>query len=281
MPPSEPTPYVQHRRRLRKVVDHIGTAVEARHPDEELTLRRLAAIACWSPEHLDRVYRQVRGEPPLATVRRLRLRRASLALCAGEPLADVAERAGYGSSQAFGRAFRRQFGLPPLAWLAKRPAAAGQEPLSIVQLAQDVPCHAIDFRGAAHDVSSLFDEMLLRLARSGSPRSQWQVFGATRAPGRLGDWHRAGGVLELSAVALAPVLAAAPKGTSAWRLRAGRYARIPAQQAGALPWDDLLREGGWERTGGTVLRHYDTDPAYTAQQERREWWYLPVVARAA
>jgi AraC family transcriptional regulator len=101
-------PFFQQRRRLRKVVDYIGEAIDDDLPQGELSLRRLADIACWSPEHLDRAYRRARGESPLATVRRLRLQRAGRALQAGCPLGEVAERAGYASTQAFGRALRRE-----------------------------------------------------------------------------------------------------------------------------------------------------------------------------
>jgi AraC-like DNA-binding protein len=272
--------FFQQRRRLRNVVEYIGRAVGAGAPDAELGLRRLADVACWSPEHLDRAYRRARGESPMATVRRLRLKRAAAALRERQPLAEVADEAGYTSVQAFGRAFRREFGAPPLRWLRETAPAAREPRFDVVQLAHALPCHALAFSGAPNDVSQLFDEMLLRLQRSGSPRAQWQVFGVTRPGESLGAWDREGGRVELTAATLALPLSNAPAGTAAWQMPAGDYARIALADA-ALPWTALLRDGGWDRTEGPVLRHYDTDPAYTAPQERREWLYLPVARRNA
>lgn len=274
-------PFFQQRRRLRKVVEYIGHAVANAEPPSAFTLPRLAEIACWSPEHLDRAYRRARGETPLATVRRLRLQRAGRALREGRPLADVADEAGYASTQAFGRAFRREFGAPPLLWLETASVLAPDPAFTVVRLPDAVPCHALELRGRPEEVSLLFDEMVMRLQRSGSPRPQWQVFGVTQPGEAIGRWQRAAGQVELAAVALAPPLSRAPRGLAGWHLQAGDYARIPVEGAQQAPWDDLLRDAGWVRTDGHVLRHYDTDPAYTAPQERREWLYLPVARRTA
>src|SRR5215510_3781375 len=86
----------------------------ADHLDDTLDLARLADVACLSPYHFHRVYRAMQGETAADTVRRLRMHRAAVELITGElPIARVARRAGYGSQEAFTRAFRDAYGVPP------------------------------------------------------------------------------------------------------------------------------------------------------------------------
>ena len=102
--------------RMARVVAHIGE-----HLDEALDLERLAGVACFSPYHFHRTYRLVVGETPDQTVRRLRLHRAAVALSEAEPpLAEIAQRAGYGSSEAFSRAFTSAYGHTPSTYRAQR-----------------------------------------------------------------------------------------------------------------------------------------------------------------
>jgi len=271
----------QLRRRLRRVMEHIGQALQqpANEVKDPLSLPALAAVACWSPEHLDRIYHQHVGEPPMATVRRLRLQRAAEALLAGNRLADVAQDAGYASTQAFGRAFQRHFGNVPSRWAeveAERRRVATPGPVvTLVQVAEALPCHQLRYEGAAADISAFFDEVVNSLQRSGSPRAQWQVFGvgeAAAAPAR-----RAGERVSLRAAVLAAPLTHAPRGFGRDTIAGGTYARLAASHAMRL--DEHLREAGWQRTDQALLRHYDTDPANTPPPERREWLYVPVARR--
>lgn len=271
--------FIQQRQRLRMVIQHIGRELESEHAAQALSLSALASVACWSPEHFDRVYRQVIGEPPMTTLRRLRLQQSARRLADGLPLAAVVQRAGYGSTQAFGRAFVREHGAWPSVWLRQPTGVPPADPFTIVRLDQEVPCHMLPYCGEANGVSSLFDTTVERLKRSGPPRSQWQVFGVAPADVSLGTWCNAAGLWKLQAVVMAPPLVAAPSGMDRWTLRAGHYARVPAEQGGSRAWDELLADAGWQRTDAPVLRHYDTDPAYTAPQERREWFYLPLAQR--
>ncbi|MED5620221.1 AraC family transcriptional regulator [Ideonella sp. BN130291] len=279
---------VQRRRRLRRVVEHIGGALAGpllTMPDDDdaLSLRTLAAVACWSPEHFDRVYRQTVGEPPLTTVRRLRLRRAAQALLQGGRLVDVADAAGYGSTQAFGRAFARQHGQPPLQWLARqldRRAAEPPAPLfTSVALPDGLHWHLLDYQGPGAGVSDFFDRFIDRLVHSGSPRAQWQVFGVSRAAAVPGAWDRRGGDVSLSAAVLGNPLTHAPVGLATAHVAPGPYARVALEQATNPLLADALHDAGWQRTDGPVLRHYDTDPAQTVAPERREWLYLPLARR--
>jgi AraC family transcriptional regulator len=91
----------------------------ADHLDDSVDLARLADVACLSPYHFHRVYRAMQGETAAETVRRLRLHRAAVELITGElPVARVARRAGYSSQEAFTRAFKAAYGVPPARYRA-------------------------------------------------------------------------------------------------------------------------------------------------------------------
>lgn len=82
--------------------------------DEPLDFAHLAAIACFSPYHFHRVYRGLMGETVAETVKRLRLHRAAGELIDNQVvLSKIAERAGYSSIEAFSRAFRQVYEVPP------------------------------------------------------------------------------------------------------------------------------------------------------------------------
>jgi AraC family transcriptional regulator len=271
----------QLRRRLRRVMEHIGQALQqpASEATAHLSLPALATVACWSPEHLDRIYRHHIGEPPMATIRRLRLQSAAEALLAGSRLAHVAEDAGYASTQAFGRAFQRQFGNVPSRWAeaeaGRRRVAVPAPVVTLVQVAEALPCHQLRYEGDAAGISAFFDDVVDGLQRSGSPRAQWQVFGVGDAVGT--PTRGAAGRVSMRAAVLAAPLAHAPRGFGRDTIAGGTYARLAVAHAWRL--DEHLREAGWQRADHAILRHYDTDPANTPPPERREWLYVPVVRR--
>ena len=64
--------------------------------------------------------RSVAGEPPSALRRRILLERAAYRMITTTaPLIDIAVEAGYGSHEAFTRAFTRAYGVPPATWRRK------------------------------------------------------------------------------------------------------------------------------------------------------------------
>jgi AraC family transcriptional regulator len=94
---------------MSRVLSHIRG-----HLDEELTLAALARVARFSPYHFHYVFRGIVGEGLGEYVRRLRLERAWHRLADGLlPVSEVARNAGYGSHEAFDRAFKAHFGLTP------------------------------------------------------------------------------------------------------------------------------------------------------------------------
>ncbi|MEH0840817.1 AraC family transcriptional regulator [Micromonospora sp. CPCC 205711] len=82
----------------------------------------LAARAHLSRFHFDRLVAAATGEPPGALRRRLLLERAAYRLTSTDlTVLDVAVEAGYGSHEAFTRAFLRAYGVPPTDVRRRRP----------------------------------------------------------------------------------------------------------------------------------------------------------------
>ena len=97
-------------------VDHLAEALD----DHDLTGDERAARLHFSRYHLDRMIRSVAGEPPQAFRRRILLERAAYRMITTRaPLIDIAVEAGYGSHEAFTRAFTRAYGAPPSGWRRK------------------------------------------------------------------------------------------------------------------------------------------------------------------
>jgi AraC family transcriptional regulator len=82
--------------------------------DEELEPALLAKIGCISLYHFHRVFRGVTAETVSGYVRRLRLERAARRLRVTDArVTDIALEAGFGSHEAFTRAFKEHFGANP------------------------------------------------------------------------------------------------------------------------------------------------------------------------
>jgi AraC family transcriptional regulator len=95
--------------RLNQALDHLE-----RHLDQPLDVAGLARIACVSEHHFRRLFSALAGMPLSEYVRRRRLTLAGAEVVAGEAsLLDVAVRWGYGSNEAFARAFRAVHGVGP------------------------------------------------------------------------------------------------------------------------------------------------------------------------
>ena len=96
--------------RLRGILDLVEDSLD----EPELTGEDLAARAYLSRFHFDRLVAAAVGEPPGAFRRRLLLERSAHLLVSGtEPVTEIAFGTGYGSPEAFTRAFTRAYGSAP------------------------------------------------------------------------------------------------------------------------------------------------------------------------
>src|SRR5687767_4789824 len=82
--------------------------------DQQIDVADLARIAVTSEYHLRRLFSALAGMPLSEYVRRRRLTVAGAEVLAGDrTLLEIATRYGYGSGEAFARAFRALHGLGP------------------------------------------------------------------------------------------------------------------------------------------------------------------------
>src|SRR3981081_3852416 len=103
----------EYARRMHRVLEHID-----RHLDESLELETLSRVANFSSFHFHRLFGAWMGETLGEYLRRRRLEVGALRLIAQPRVAvlQVALSVGFGSAEAFARAFKARFGETPTAW---------------------------------------------------------------------------------------------------------------------------------------------------------------------
>jgi len=109
-------PRSEYERRMNRVLDYID-----RHLDAQLDLSALADVANFSRYHFHRIFAGWMGETIGDYVRRRRLEVAAHKLAAGGAVLEVALSTGFGSGEAFARAFKSRFGSTPTAWRSGTP----------------------------------------------------------------------------------------------------------------------------------------------------------------
>src|SRR5262245_20670491 len=89
--------------------------------DQPLDLASLASMAHFSPYHFHRVFAAWAGETLGDYLRRRRVEQAASRLAAQPKLSvlQVALSVGFGSGEAFARAFKARFGCSPSAWRSR------------------------------------------------------------------------------------------------------------------------------------------------------------------
>lgn len=114
--------------------------------DEDPPLDAVARAAHYSPFHFHRLFRGLTGETVRGYARRIRLERSAYRIVhSDDELLNIALDAGYGSHEAFTRAFSKQFGIAPSTYRSEkqdpRPVASTQRlPLSEVRIEKRAPC---------------------------------------------------------------------------------------------------------------------------------------------
>jgi AraC family transcriptional regulator len=142
------------------------------HLDEELSLERLARVAHFSPYHFHRIFKALVGEGVYEHVRRLRLETAAQALRSSDrSVLRIALDSGYGTHEAFTRAFRQQFGVSPTRFRnGRQPTSRKKETQPMTALAstpavsiEQVPSRRVAFLrhlGPYKEVGPTFDRLL-------------------------------------------------------------------------------------------------------------------------
>lgn len=87
------------------------------HLSSELSIARLAEVACMSPDHFARCFKLTFGVPPHRHVQRQRIAAAQRLLRnSAMPIAQVAIEVGFASQSHFTQAFREHTGTTPAKW---------------------------------------------------------------------------------------------------------------------------------------------------------------------
>jgi AraC family transcriptional regulator len=106
----------------------------------DLTLDRMASIACLSRHHFARAFKQAVGHPPHRYVSAKRLERAKALLIRDRPLVDIALALGFSDQASFTRAFRQATGQAPGKY---RQQLGSREPeSSLTDIRQGLPVFA-------------------------------------------------------------------------------------------------------------------------------------------
>lgn len=128
--PVRPRTEDEHSSRVLRAVAHLEA-----HLAGDVGVEELAAVACYSPRHFERVFERVMGEGVREHTRRLRLERAATLLVRFDwSVVEVALACGFESVAAFARAFASHHGCTATQFRAKRSKAAheGGPPVSFL-----------------------------------------------------------------------------------------------------------------------------------------------------
>jgi len=179
---NERTAHADYADRLERVFRWL-----ADHLDDTVDLARLADVACLSPYHFHRVYRAMQGETAADTVRRLRLHRAAVELITGElPVSRIARRAGYGSQEAFTRAFKVAYGVPPARYRASfvpMPAYGQEDAMetmtyeATIRDTTAIHVAVLPHRGPYVNIGSTFERLMALAAGQGLLGPEVRTFG--------------------------------------------------------------------------------------------------------
>ncbi len=175
----------QYEHRLLNVIDYIYE-----HVNGELDVNALADVACMSSYHFHRIYREFAGETINTTVRRMRLlKAAALLLRSNLTQHQIAKQVGYGSVEAFNRAFSKYYGETPHQYRVTRVdekvallyPKSNKEYTTMYQVEQHtVPSMtliAIEHKGDYMKIGQAFDKLSVMASKLGLIDADTRFFG--------------------------------------------------------------------------------------------------------
>jgi AraC family transcriptional regulator len=276
---------------MHRVLEHID-----RRLDQELDLRALARVAHFSAFHFHRVFLSWTGETVGDYVRRRRLEIAASRL-AGQPklsILNVAVSVGFGSTEAFARAFKARFGCTASTWRASmaQQRNSGQELRNPGQVggSSGTDNDSTASKGAAMKVKVIERKpvkvtYLRHIGPYGQPLSEfWQrtVYPWMAANDQLGQ-PRYGISLDDPTITAADKCRydagveirgkiTVPGNSQTTTIPGGQYAvtafRGTADQIGGV-WEAMLREwlpsSGLQLDARPFLEYYPTDASFEAK----------------
>jgi AraC family transcriptional regulator len=262
----KPQTRIQYAQRLAPVLRWLAS-----HPDADPDLHLLADLACLSPYHFHRIYRAMAGETVNATVQRVRMHRAAIALAdTRDSLQVVASRAGYASDAAFTRAFGARFGIPPGQYRSARSRPfdlqePGMYPITFTTF-PGMTLAALPHRGSYQDIGTTFMHLFTLAGSSGLAQPEVPGIGV------YFDDPEQVPIQQLRALAGVPVDPQAAFGGAFERfdIPAGRCAVLTYtgpynEMAAAYQWmfSQWLPTSGLEPVDFPVFEQYLNDPRTT------------------
>ena len=161
------------------------------HFAAEISLECIAAVADVSRFHMSRAFGLATGQSVMRYVRGRRLTEAARALSLGAPdILSVALDSGYGSHEAFTRAFRDQFGVTPEA-VRQRGDLDNLELVEPIKMRETMPADLAEPRresGGALLIAGL-RARYSNATKAGNPRAMAALWAADRRHFRAG-WRR-------------------------------------------------------------------------------------------
>ena len=86
----------------------------ATHLDETIDVKTLARVANLSDFHFCRIFKAIKGEPPISFIARLRIETAAQLLrYSSLAVEEIAYNIGYESPASFSKAFKNRYGITP------------------------------------------------------------------------------------------------------------------------------------------------------------------------
>ncbi|MCF2871149.1 AraC family transcriptional regulator [Octadecabacter sp. G9-8] len=114
-----------HMDRIMRVIDYIHA-----NADQDLSLDQLADVAAMSRFHWQKVFSAIMGASPAATIRSVRMHKASMLLVRTDmPVPQIAVRVGYDNDRSFARTFKDSYGVTPAAFRKRGQTADHRGPI--------------------------------------------------------------------------------------------------------------------------------------------------------
>jgi len=271
---SDETKLSAHHERIERVVIYIHDNLDA-----PLDMEQLGEIACLSPHHWHRIYREIMGETASQTVRRRRLWRAAHQLLhSPDTIEQIAVAAHYGSTAAFTRAFTHQYGTSPSLYRNKGKTAQ----MTHIEKRSTAPIELIgmDHQGPHYEIGRTFDHLF-----AWASTTDGMITEETKGIAVFFDDPRDKAPENLTSLAAIPLPAgkAAAEGTRTYMLPGGPHA--VARHVGPyteLPrtytelFQNWLPASGEERNGAPLFEINMNDPKTTAPSDLITDIYVPL-----
>ncbi len=96
--------------RINKAIDYIDDNLH-----EQIFLKDLANISCFSEFHFHRLFKELTGQPPGSFIKRLRMKKAIILLSGKKslPISSISELCGYSTTSNFSKTFSDYYGTSP------------------------------------------------------------------------------------------------------------------------------------------------------------------------